>query len=148
MLTQDVGSHQVLMLGLAGETFALDARLIREILDPIPVTKVAGAKAYVANILNVRGKVIPLADLRRRFGMPPSESTPDTRFIVLETEIGGEATTVGIIADKVHEVAELDHATLQPSPPVGMRWQSEFIAAIGKWNGDFIIVPNLERIFQ
>jgi purine-binding chemotaxis protein CheW len=148
MLTEDVGSHQVLMLGLAGEVFALDARLIREILDPVAVTRVPGAKHFVSSVLNVRGKVIPLADLRQRFGMAPAATTADTRIIVIETDISGEPTTVGIIADKVHEVTELDHASLQAPPPVGMRWQPEFIAAIGKWKGDFIVVPNLERIFN
>ena len=146
MLTADIGSDQVLMLGLAGEIFALKAKLIREILDPVSVTRVPGAKAFVSSVLNVRGKVIPLADLRRRFGMPAAVTTSDTRIIVIETDIGGEPTTVGIIADKVHEVTELDHASLQAPPPVGMRWQPEFIAAIGKWKGDFIVVPNLDRI--
>ncbi len=148
MQTDDVGSHQVLMLGLAGEVFAIDARLVREILDPVPVTKVPGARRFVSSVLNVRGKVIPLADLRQRFGMPPAAETGDTRFVVIETDIDGEPTTVGIIADKVHEVTELDHATLQPAPLVGMRWQPEFVKAIGKWNEDFIVVPNLDRIFN
>jgi purine-binding chemotaxis protein CheW len=148
MLTEDVGSHQVLMLGLAGEVFALDARLIREILDPVAVTRVPGAKRFVSSVLNVRGKVIPLADLRQRFGMAPAAATADTRIIVIETDISGEPTNVGIIADKVHEVTELDHASLQSPPPVGMRWQPEFVAAIGKWKDDFIVVPNLERIFN
>jgi purine-binding chemotaxis protein CheW len=148
MQTEDVGSHQVLMLGLAGEVFAIDARLVREILDPVPVTKVPGARHFVSSVLNVRGKVIPLADLRQRFGMPPATDTADTRFVVIETDIDGEPTTVGIIADKVHEVTELDHATLQTAPLVGMRWQPEFVKSIGKWNEDFIVVPNLERIFN
>ena len=148
MQTADVGSHQVLMLGLAGEVFAIDAKLVREILDPVPVTKVAGARRFVSSVLNVRGKVIPLADLRQRFGMPPAKDTADTRFVVIETDIDGEPTTVGIIADKVHEVTELDHAMLQAPPPVGMRWQPEFVKAIGKWNADFIVVPNLDRIFN
>ena len=95
MLTTDDHSHQVLMLGLAGEVFALDARLVREILDPVPVTRVPGAQPYVASILNVRGKVIPLADLSLRFGMPPATITPDSRFIVLEIDLGGEPTTIG-----------------------------------------------------
>ena len=67
MLTATDSSHQVLMLGLAGEVFALDASQVREILDPVPVTRVPGAQAYVSSVLNVRGKVIPLADLRLRF---------------------------------------------------------------------------------
>ncbi len=148
MATVEESSHQVLMLGLAGEVFALDARQVREILDPVPVTRVPGAQSYVSNVLNVRGKVIPLADLRVRFGMPPASTTPDSRFIVLEIDLAGEPTTIGIVADKVYEVTELDTSTLQKAPPIGMRWQSEFIAGIGKWKDEFIIVPNLERIFN
>jgi purine-binding chemotaxis protein CheW len=141
-------SQQVLMLGLAGEVFALNACQVREILDPVPVTRVPGAKPYVSSILNVRGKVIPLADLRLRFGMPPASVTPDSRFIVLEIDLGGEPTTIGIVADKVYEVTDLDMTSLQKAPPIGMHWQPEFIAGIGKWKDEFIVVPNLERIFN
>lgn len=141
-------AHQVLMLGLAGEVFAINAQQVREILDPIPVTRVPGAKGFVSNILNVRGKVIPLADLRLRFGMPPAVLTTDSRFIVIEIEMSGEPTTIGIVADKVFEVTELDTTTLQKAPPIGMRWQPEFVAGIGKWRDEFIVVPNLERIFN
>ncbi len=148
MLGAEQSSHQVLMLGLAGEVFALDARQVREILDPVPVTRVPGAQSYVSSVLNVRGKVIPLADLRLRFGMPPAAITPDSRFIVLEIDLAGEPTTIGIVADKVYEVTELDTTTLQKAPPIGMHWQPEFIAGIGKWKDEFIVVPNLERIFN
>jgi purine-binding chemotaxis protein CheW len=148
MLTTDDHSHQVLMLGLAGEIFALDARQVREILDPVPVTRVPGAQSYVSSVLNVRGKVIPLADLSLRFGMPPASITPDSRFIVLEIDLGGEPTTIGIVADKVYEVTELDTTSLQKAPPIGMHWQPEFISGIGKWKDEFIVVPDLERIFN
>ena len=140
--------RQVLMLGLAGEMFALDARQVREILDPIPVTRVPGAQSYVSSVLNVRGKVIPLADLRVRFGMPPAAITSDSRFIVLEIDLAGEPTTIGIVADKVYEVTDLDTSTLQKAPPIGMRWQPEFIAAIAKWKDEFIIVPNMKQILN
>jgi purine-binding chemotaxis protein CheW len=136
------------MLGLAGEMFALDARQVREILDPIPVTRVPGAQPYVSSVLNVRGKVIPLADLRVRFGMPPASITPDSRFIVLEIDLAGEPTTIGIVADKVYEVTDLDTTTLQKAPPIGMRWRPEFIAAIAKWKDEFIIVPNMKQILN
>lgn len=148
MLTSEETTQQVLMLGLAGEVFAIEAQQVREILDPIPVTRVPGAKGYVSSILNVRGKVIPLADLRLRFGMPPAPITPDSRFIVIEIEVAGEPTTVGIVADKVYEVTELDTTSLQKAPPIGMHWQPEFVSGIGKWKDDFIVVPNLERIFN
>jgi purine-binding chemotaxis protein CheW len=148
MLSAEDSSHQVLMLGLAGEVFALDARQVREILDPVPVTRVPGAQSYVSSVLNVRGKVIPLADLRVRFGMPPASITPDSRFIVLEIDLAGEPTTIGIVADKVYEVTDLDTSTLQKAPPIGMRWQPEFIAAIAKWKDEFIIVPNMKQILN
>ena len=148
MTEVEESSRQVLMLGLAGEMFALDARQVREILDPIPVTRVPGAQSYVSSVLNVRGKVIPLADLRVRFGMPPASITPDSRFIVLEIDLAGEPTTIGIVADKVYEVTDLDTSTLQKAPPIGMRWRPEFIAAIAKWKDEFIIVPNMKRILN
>jgi purine-binding chemotaxis protein CheW len=148
MADAEEASRQVLMLGLAGEMFALDATQVREILDPIPVTRVPGAQSYVSSVLNVRGKVIPLADLRVRFGMPPATITPDTRFIVLEIELADEPTTIGIVADKVYEVTDLDTSTLQKAPPIGMRWQPEFIAAIAKWKDEFIIVPNMKQILN
>ena len=148
MTEVEESSRQVLMLGLAGEMFALDARQVREILDPIPVTRVPGAQPYVSSVLNVRGKVIPLADLRVRFGMPPASITPDSRFIVVEIELAGEPTTIGIVADKVYEVTDLDTSTLQKAPPIGMRWRPEFIAAIAKWKDEFIIVPNMQQILN
>ena len=148
MPSAEESSRQVLMLGLAGEMFALDARQVREILDPIPVTRVPGAQPYVSSVLNVRGKVIPLADLRVRFGMPPASITPDSRFIVLEIDLAGEPTTIGIVADKVYEVTDLDTTTLQKAPPIGMRWRPEFIAAIAKWKEEFIIVPNMKQILN
>ena len=148
MAEVEESSRQVLMLGLAGEMFALDARQVREILDPIPVTRVPGAQSYVSSVLNVRGKVIPLADLRVRFGMPPAAITSDSRFIVLEIDLAGEPTTIGIVADKVYEVTDLDTSTLQKAPPIGMRWQPEFIAAIAKWKDEFIIVPNMKQILN
>jgi purine-binding chemotaxis protein CheW len=137
---------QALLMGMAGEVFALDARLVREILDPAPVTRVPGAKPYVSGVLNVRGKVIPLADLRVRFNMEPAAITSDSRFVVLEADLDGEPTTVGIIADKVFEVTELDAATLQKTPPVGMHWRPEFIAGIAKWKDEFIVLPDMARI--
>jgi len=148
MTEVEESSRQVLMLGLAGEVFALDARQVREILDPIPVTRVPGAQSFVSSVLNVRGKVIPLADLRVRFGMPPASITSDSRFIVVEIDLAGEPTTIGIVADKVYEVTDLDTSTLQKAPPIGMRWQPEFIAAIAKWKDEFIIVPNMKQILN
>src|SRR6201987_4266937 len=85
---------QVVMIGLGEEKFALDAGLVREIIDPVPVTKVAGARAFVPSVINVRGNVIPLADLRIRFGMPQLADSAETRIVVIEIELDNEPVPV------------------------------------------------------
>lgn len=141
-------SMQVVMIGLGEEKFALDAGLVREIIDPVPTTKVAGARSFVPSVINVRGNVIPLADLRIRFGMRIGQETADTRIVVVDVNIGDESVLVGIVADKVYEVTEISHTDVQPTPRVGMHWKPEFIRSITKWREEFVIVPNLERILN
>ena len=142
------GEIQVVMIGLGDEKFALDAGLVREIIDPVPATKVAGAKAFVPSVINVRGNVIPLADLRIRFGMQLTEDSPDTRIVVVEVAIDNEPVLVGVTADKVYEVTEISRNDVQQTPRVGMHWKPEFIRFITKWNNEFVIVPNIDRILS
>ncbi|MGO9133297.1 MAG: chemotaxis protein CheW [Methylovirgula sp.] len=141
-------SGQFLMLGLVGEVFAVDATMIREILDPVPVAEVPGAKPFLQGVINVRGKIVPMADLRIRFGMETTAVTPDTRFVVMEIELHGEPTTVAIVVEKVHEVTELSFDSMSKAPPVGMRLQPEFITGIALWKDDFVVLPSMERIFH
>ena len=146
--THDEASMQVVMIGLGDEKFALDAGLVREIIDPIPATKVAGARSFLPSVINVRGNVIPLADLRIRFGMPMSGDSTDTRIVVIEIDIDGDPVLVGVMADKVYEVTEISRTDVQQTPRVGMHWKPEFIRFITKWREEFIIVPNMERILN
>ena len=139
---------QVVMIGLGEEKFALDAGLVREIIDPVPVTKVAGARAFVPSVINVRGNVIPLADLRIRFGMPQLDDSSDTRIVVIELELDGEPVLVGVTADKVYDVTEISQTDVLQTPRVGMHWKPEFIRFIAKWREEFVIVPNMERILN
>ena len=142
------GSMQVVMLGIADEIFAIDAGIVREIIDPIPTTRVAGAKPYFPWIINVRGNVIPLADLRVRFGMTCKPPTSETRIVVVETDLEGSPVVVGIMADKVYEVAEIARADAQQAPRVGMSWKPQFISFLAKWKSQFVIVPDMERILN
>jgi purine-binding chemotaxis protein CheW len=144
----DSASMQVVMVGLGDETFALDAELVREIIDPIPATRVAGARPFLPSVINVRGNVIPLADLRIRFGMPINDDSSDTRIVVIEIDIGGDPVLVGVIADKVYEVTEISRTNVQQTPRVGMHWRPEFINFITTWREEFVIVPNMERILN
>jgi purine-binding chemotaxis protein CheW len=138
---------EVLTLDLEGEMFAIEAKHVREILDLVPITDVPRAPPFVNGLINVRGKVVPLADLRVRFGMEQKPPTVDTRIIVLELELDGEAVIAGIRADKVHEVVEVAASALREAPKVGMRWRPEFVRCIGKRGDDFMIVLDIARVF-
>jgi purine-binding chemotaxis protein CheW len=137
---------QVLTLSLHGETFALDARHVREILDPVPVTEVPGAPQFLNGLINVRGKVVPLLDLGLKLGMPPSPLTIDTRFIVVEVTIAGVPTIVGVRADRVYEMTELTAEALEEAPQIGMRVRSTYVRCIGKRGHEFLIVLDLQAI--
>lgn len=138
----------VLVLELQGESFAIETRYVHEILDPVPITTVPAADEAVDGLINVRGRVVPLADLRLIFGMPAEKEGRDARIVVIEVEIDDDRTTVGIRADKVNEVTELAAASLENTPRIGLRWDPEFISHIGKRNDSFIAVLDMGRIFS
>lgn len=141
-------SLEVLTFGLQGEIFAIEAGLVREILDHAAVTEVPNARPLVGGLINVRGKVVPMADLRVVFDMERTPPTVDTRIIVIEAEFGGESLIIGILADKVYEVTELAATSLAEVPRIGMTWRPEFIRCFGKRGNDFVVVPDLAAVFS
>ena len=148
MSSAESGAMRALTLRLQDEVFAIEAGSVREILDLVPITEVPNAPAFVGGLINVRGRVVPLADLRVMFDMDRPPPDKDTRIVVIEIDIGGEPTVVGILADKVHDVTDIEAAAIQDAPRIGMRWRPEFVRSIGRRNGTFVVIPNLERIFE
>jgi len=146
-MIRDIATMKALTFRLDGEIFAIDAGGVREILELVPVTDVPNAPAFARGLINVRGRVAPLADLRVTFGMKRQPPDEDTRIVVLEIDLAGEPTIIGILADKVHDVADIETASIEAAPKIGMRWRAEYVRGIGKRNGDFIIIPDMGRIF-
>jgi purine-binding chemotaxis protein CheW len=138
---------EVLTFGLQGELFALEATYVREILDMVPMTEVPNADPFVNGLINVRGKVVPVSDLRLKFGMDQAASTIDTRIVVIEVVIDDEPAIVGLRADKVYEITEIPATALEEAPKVGMRWRPDYVLCVAKRDADFIVVLNIERIF-
>src|SRR5262245_8385178 len=138
---------EILTIALGGETFALPAGIVLEILDIGPVTPVPNAPAFVANLINFRGRIAPLADLRLRCGMAVAAPTEDSRIVVLEFPFDGEPTLAAILADKVYEVTRLDAVVTDEVPRFGTRWRPEFVQCIGRRNNDFVMVLDIGRIF-
>lgn len=142
------GQLAVLTFDLDRETFAIEAVLVREILDLLPETAVPGASPLVGSVVNFRGRIIPIADLRLAFGMPRAEATVDSRIIVIEIEHGDEAIQIGVRTDKVHEVTSLDQAASEEPPAVGMRWRRDFVRALVRRSDGVIVLPDLPSIFR
>ena len=141
------GAMRALTLRLRDEVFAIEAESVREILDVVPITEVPNARPFVGGVINVRGRVVPLADLRVMFGMDRPPPDVNTRIVVMEIDLHGEPTIAAILADRVHDVTEIEAATIEEAPKVGMRWPPEYIRGIGKRGDYFIIIPDMGRIF-
>lgn len=138
----------VVTLRMGGERIAIPAVLLREIMEPVRVTRVPTASRFAEGLVNVRGSVVPLTDLRVPFCMSAAEATPDTRFIVLDLTIDDAPMTVAISADKVETVTPLDPDQICPIPEVGTLWPPDYVRGICKLGDDFVLLPDLHRIFQ
>jgi purine-binding chemotaxis protein CheW len=142
------GELEALTFQLADETFALEATIVREILDLLPETPVPGSPSLVAAVINFRGKVIPLSDLRLAFGLEASAPTIDSRIIVIEIELDGENSLIGVRADRVNEVTTLRQELAERPPDFGMRYQPEYIRSLVKHDAGIVVLPDLHRIFS
>lgn len=142
------GELEVLTFDLQSETFAIEAVLVREILDLLPETAVPGANALVSSVVNFRGKIIPIADLRLSFGFARTDATMDSRIVVIELATDNGPIQVGIRTDKVHEVATLLRDASEPPPAVGLRWRRDYIRAMVRRPGGVVVLPNLAAIFN
>lgn len=138
----------VLLFEIGSEVFAIPADCVREILEVPPVTRVPDAAALIDGLVNVRGAVVPLADLRTPFEMSADHSSEDTRIIVIEETFGVEREVIGILADKVSDVCLLDERAIEAPPGFGMRWRPEFVSGIGRKAGAFVIIPDIPAIFS
>jgi len=143
-----LSSEPVLLFEIGSEVFAISADCVREILEVPPVTRVPGAATLVDGLVNVRGAVVPLADLRTPFEMSADQSSEDTRIIVIEETFGIEREVIGILADKVSDVCLLDERAIEAPPGFGMRWRAEFVSGIGRKAGTFVIIPDIPAIFS
>ena len=137
-----------LTFGLGEETFAMDVSNVREVLDVIDVTKVPRTPDYMLGVINLRGGVVPVVDMRIKFGLPATEESVDTCIIVTEVDLDGESTIIGALADSVQEVFEMAADEIEPPPSLGMRLNAEFVKGMGKRDDRFIIILDVNRIFS
>ncbi|MEQ9259414.1 MAG: chemotaxis protein CheW [Roseovarius sp.] len=147
-LPPDQGRQMVLTFRLQGECFALVVTHVNEILDPIAQTPVPNAPRCAPALINVRGSVVPLFDIRHRLGMS-DDPLPDTaRYVVLDLELKGEAIRLALPVDAVEDVVEADLARLEAIPDLGARWPAKAIAGICQRGEDLLILLDTETVFN
>ncbi|MEI7638294.1 MAG: chemotaxis protein CheW [Syntrophus sp. (in: bacteria)] len=139
---------QYLTFKLEEEVFAVDVAKIREILDFTLATKVPGTPEFMRGVINVRGNVVPVVDMRLKFGLSMTEKTVDTCIVVMEIAVEDDKTILGALVDSVQEVFELEANQIEPPPRIGSRWRTEFIKGIGKRNEELIIILDIDRVFS
>lgn len=137
---------QYVTLGVAGELFAAPVEQVQEILDMRPVAKLPQAPPNLLGMTDVRGEGIPVLDLRLTLGMADAEDTENTRIVVLRVARDGSQQTVGLRTDRVYEVTVLDAETLDPPPAINGGWHDHAVAGIGRRNGSFVTVLDLDRL--
>ncbi len=139
---------QYLTFKLGDEVFALDIAKVREVLDFTSVTKVPRTPEFMRGVINLRGNVVPVVDMRLKFGLTKTEKTVNTCIIIVEISLDGDTTVLGALADSVQEVLDLGPDQIEPAPKIGTRLRTDFIKGMGKRNEQFIIILDIDKVFS
>lgn len=142
------GTSQFVTLGAAEEIYAAPVEMVQEILELRPISRLPNAPANLLGMIDVRSEGIPVLDLRATLGLPVAGDDENTRIVVLRFQADGRELTLALKTDRVFEVTVLDDETLSPPPPTGRRWDSRVIAGIGRRNGAFVTVLDVDRLFS
>jgi purine-binding chemotaxis protein CheW len=146
--TAATATTQYLTFKLAEEVYALDIGKVREVLDFTTVTKVPRTPDFMRGVINLRGSVVPVVDLRLKFGMTMTDKTVNTCVIITEVTVDGDTTVLGALADSVQEVLDLDAEHIAPAPRIGTKLKTEFIKGMGKRDDRFIIILDIDKVFS
>jgi len=146
--TEQLETGQYLAFKLEDEIFAFDISKVREVLEFNTVTKVPQTPAMMKGVINLRGSVVPVVDMRIKFGMGETEKTVNTVIIIIEIDLDDESVMIGALVDSVQEVMDLDSEHMEPPPSIGAQLNTDFIKSMGKHNDRFIIILDIEKIFS
>lgn len=141
-------NQSYLTFRLDDELFATSVENVLEILELSKITKVPRSPRFMRGVINLRGNVLPVIDARLKFGLPRAEDTVNTCILVLNIHVEGENLRLGALVDAVQEVIEIDSSNIQPAPSIGSKYRSEFIEGMVKLNEQFIMLLNLDKVFN
>lgn len=148
MATAIMDTTQYLTFKLSDETYALDIGKVREVLDFTTATKVPRTPDFMRGVINLRGSVVPVIDMKLKFGMEATEKTVNTCVIITEVTVDGETAVLGCLADSVQEVLDLDAEHISPAPRIGTKLNTDFIKGMGKREDGFLMILDINKIFS
>jgi purine-binding chemotaxis protein CheW len=134
---------------LAREEYGLEILKVREIIGLMEITRVPRTREFVRGVINLRGKVIPVVDLRLKFGMERTEATDQTVIIVVQCAVDGRPLTMGLLVDQVLEVLSIDASQIEPAPSLAhAQLEGEFILGVGKHEKRIVFLLDIARILS
>jgi purine-binding chemotaxis protein CheW len=147
-MAEESQTTQYLTFNLADEVFAVDVGRVREILEITSITKVPQTPDFMRGVINLRGSVVPVIDMRLKFGMSETERTVNTCIVVVEVDMDGENIVLGALADSVQEVIEMESSQVEAAPHIGTHLNTDFIKGMGKYNERFVMILDIDKIFS
>ncbi len=144
--TRLAGKYLTFILGR--ESYGLDILKVQEIISLGKITRVPRSPAFVKGIINLRGKIIPVVDLRLKFGMAEAEYTNKSSIIVVDLFVNDQSLAIGMIVDTVREVMHFEAAKLEPSPKYGLNVDTDFVKALGKLNEEVVILIDIDKVLS
>jgi purine-binding chemotaxis protein CheW len=141
-------SKQYLTFKLDDEQYGLDVLHVREVLELPRITKVPRMPPYMKGVINIRGSVVPVVDLRLKLGLAEAERTVHTRVVIIEISSGHETIAMGIQVDSVQEVVDISQSDISPAPQIGAQIDAAYINGIAKIETGFTIIINIGKVFD
>ncbi len=141
-------SNTYLTFYLDQELFGLTIDSVREGLEYTTITKVPRTADYMRGVINVRGRPVPVVDLRKKFGLEEKEQTVDTCIIIVEVEFDGESSIMGALVDGVQEVLDIPPEQIEETPKLGNTIEMKFIRGLGKLEDNFVILLDMQSVFS
>ena len=145
--SSETSNSQYLTFKLDQELFAVDISKVREVLEFTTMTKVPRTPDFMRGVINLRGNVVPVVDMRLKLGLSMTERTVDTCVVISEISVDGERTVLGALVDSVQEVIDLDADNVAPPPHMGSRIDASVIRGMGKRDDQFVMILDLDRVF-
>jgi purine-binding chemotaxis protein CheW len=145
---KSIDTNQYLTFRLEDETFGLAINKVREVLDFTSLTRVPQTPAFMRGVINLRGCVVPVIDMRLKFGMTRTDKTVNTCIIITEIEIADGITILGALVDSVQEVLDIEPNQIEPPPKIGSKRGTDFIRGMGKHNDQFVIILDIDKVFS